>query len=687
MRKLLPISLFYCCFFLLSQAQNIGFDQWMQLSHPFQNNNLQSSAQYIWWSTPNALWKYDPSTNEMLSYDKTNLLSAGGIQAFAIHPNLSLLVVIYLNGRMDIIHENRTQTIVDWEINPQYIDKTVKHIHFDNTLAYITTKDYLFQLDLSSGTFINIFPISNGEKSFKVRDTLWISSPQLIQALNTNNAFAYSHPFKYSIAINNKIYLYDQHKIAFLNHHQIETIYETEERILYPTVANNQLYFINVHQNDYIIYKVNENDHSVSEWFRFTSNDTIHNIIPFQNKWYGINVAELIELGANKIIEGKFPSYPVQNISVQEESILLHQDKSLWKVNLFNEWNLLSNNVQFIGSNDYSSFIIYYDSISIFSSNNKRSFSYNKDVLTAYLHPNNDLYILNSESTQNLAVYTNDNNWKYYTVPISANDEVSSMIVDNYSRCWISIKGKGIIQYSLINQEWILHNSNSSTTPLISNNVNTLSIDNAGVLWLGSDNGIEYLQCDINNNNCRFIPPIFTNNNSGARILAGENIQSIQIDGSNRKWMASFNGLFLLDKDGTKMLKHYHINNSDLLSNKIFGLNIIQTKGIIVCNTEYGISILKQEAEKLGNDPVNVFVYPNPVSRSQHRSIAIRKIPEGATVKVFATNGQLIKTLQAHGSQVVWYFNSDKITTGVYIAEIFDRTNNKIYQTKIFIIP
>jgi hypothetical protein len=54
-----------------------------------------------------------------------------------------------------------------------------------------------------------------------------------------------------------------------------------------------------------------------------------------------------------------------------------------------------------------------------------------------------------------------------------------------------------------------------------------------------------------------------------------EIITDIEVDGGNRKWIATASaGLFLLSPDGSEILASYSIDNSPLISNAILDLKL-----------------------------------------------------------------------------------------------------------------
>src|SRR6185503_11786242 len=117
--------------------------------------------------------------------------------------------------------------------------------------------------------------------------------------------------------------------------------------------------------------------------------------------------------------------------------------------------------------------------------------------------------------------------------------------------------------------------------------------DQDGEIWIGTDKGIAV-----------FYTPesVFSGDNFDAQqilieqdghvqiLLETELIQSIAIDGANRKWIATLNsGVFLMSPDGITQIHHFDITNSPLFSNDVRSVSINQQTGEVYFGTAKGI--------------------------------------------------------------------------------------------------
>ncbi|MFK8057579.1 MAG: two-component regulator propeller domain-containing protein [Saprospiraceae bacterium] len=204
--------------------------------------------------------------------------------------------------------------------------------------------------------------------------------------------------------------------------------------------------------------------------------------------------------------------------------------------------------------------------------------------------------------------------------------------------------------------------------------VKSMIRDRDGVIWVGTSNGIALISCTGNpfSSDCNaFRPPVVVDDIPGF-FFDGELIRSMEVDGGNRKWIGTDNGLFLLDASGDDQLAFYNIDNSPLLDNKITALAFDDETGALWIGTGNGIMTLQTEATG-SNDFFfsNVEVFPQPVRPDYDGPIAIRGLATNANVKITDAQGRLVYETDAVGGQAVWDgrdYNGGRPASGVYFV-------------------
>ena len=133
---------------------------------------------------------------------------------------------------------------------------------------------------------------------------------------------------------------------------------------------------------------------------------------------------------------------------------------------------------------------------------------------------------------------------------------------------------------------------------LPTNTVNCLAKDKDGAIWVGTSEGVGVFYCPYNifNGGCDAIKPYVEVDGYGAYLLETEVISDIAVDGANRKWIGTSNGVWLMSPDGTEPIAYFTTENSPLLSNNVLSIGIEDASGEVFIGTELGIVSYKGSA-------------------------------------------------------------------------------------------
>ena len=198
-----------------------------------------------------------------------------------------------------------------------------------------------------------------------------------------------------------------------------------------------------------------------------------------------------------------------------------------------------------------------------------------------------------------------------------------------------------------------------------------VEIDKKGDAWVGTDEGIVIIKNENKMTSFSLDRPII----DGRYLLENLLIKGITVDGANRKWISTDNGVWVFNETGTEEIHHFTRENSPLLSNDILDIAIHPKTGEAFIATAFGVASYRGEStesdEILCTDPVKV--YPNPVPAGFSGLVGINGVPENGIVKIADLSGNLVYEKNAFGGQAVWDtrdINGNKVKTGVYIAYI-----------------
>jgi hypothetical protein len=257
---------------------------------------------------------------------------------------------------------------------------------------------------------------------------------------------------------------------------------------------------------------------------------------------------------------------------------------------------------------------------------------------------------------------------------------IYQVAIDNNGYKWFVIgQGDGGIivfdEGKLIDSEaddriMILKTGNSN---LPSNRVNCIEKDLNGQMWVGTDKGIAVFQCSDNvfAEKCKAYLPIVQVDGIADNLLRLENVQCIAIDGANRKWFGTSNGVFVQSASGRTNITNFNKDNSPLADNNIIDIAVSDETGEVFIATEKGLQSLKGDALLGKAVHSNVLAYPNPVRPEYDGPIAIKGLARNANVKITDANGLLVLDTEALGGQLVWDgrdYSNRKVAPGVYLV-------------------
>ena len=209
-------------------------------------------------------------------------------------------------------------------------------------------------------------------------------------------------------------------------------------------------------------------------------------------------------------------------------------------------------------------------------------------------------------------------------------------------------------------------------------------LDKDGQIWVGTNRGIAVFSSTssiFKGTSYNAYSPIFQQR----RLLGNDIVTAITIDGGNRKWIGTPNGLFLFNADGTELITTFTDKNSPLPSNQIDYLTVEPLMGEVFVRTSNGMVSYRGTATEAPDSQIdeNVVVFPNPVRPNFSGTVGISGLTENAYVKITDTAGRLVFDTHANGGTAAWNtrtITGEAVETGIYL--IFS-TNAKGQETLV----
>lgn len=289
-----------------------------------------------------------------------------------------------------------------------------------------------------------------------------------------------------------------------------------------------------------------------------------------------------------------------------------------------------------------------------------------------------NLWIANHRAERPISVLKKDGTWQSFAADCGLT-EIHQMAIDPAGNKWfvssnsasgVMVFHEGALDVSGDERCRIITQSNSE---MPTNLANCVAVDLDGDVWVGTAQGVVIFECgDPFNTACVGSRRRVERNGFLGLLLESDDVLSIAVDGADRKWVGTRNGVYLLSPTGEEEIAHFTTENSPLPDNTILAVGIDALSGEVYFGTLRGIVSYRSnatEGSRFQVDPVKVF--PNPVRPEYEGPIAIKGLTRDAIVKITDINGQLIYETTALGGQAIWDgrdYTGRRAQTGVYLV-------------------
>lgn len=313
-----------------------------------------------------------------------------------------------------------------------------------------------------------------------------------------------------------------------------------------------------------------------------------------------------------------------------------------------------------------------------------------------------NLWMTNNGSQYELTVKTPDGNW-YNSLSLnnggSPPHSAADVVIDDYGQKWfIATSGNGAIVYddkgtlsNSADDEYRVLRTGEGNGNLPDNNTTCIAKDRDGAIWIGTSNGIAIVNCpgDVIRHECEASLKVVQQDQFAGHLFENQSINALAVDGANRKWVGTANGVWLLSEDGEKEIYRFTAANSPLPDNYIQRINIDPVTGDVYFSTAKGIASFRSTATEGGSENEKpLLIYPNPVPSGFNGMIAVRGVADGADVRFTDISGQLVYRTTAFGGQAVWNgkdYTGHKVQSGVYLVFVVSRDGSQKTTGKVII--
>lgn len=281
--------------------------------------------------------------------------------------------------------------------------------------------------------------------------------------------------------------------------------------------------------------------------------------------------------------------------------------------------------------------------------------------------------ILNEQSTDRLfSILGSDNTWDYRQNCANNRETVfRSLAVDGNGTVWCgSPDSRGLIGYNDRNTattgDDICNKILSSNSQLQDNVINCLTVDQLGSLWIGTAKGLSVISSPwgLTNTSLPYVRRVSA--------MSTTYINDIFVDALNYKWIATNNGVFVLDESGIDVLATITTSTSPLIDNNVRSIVVDESTGLAYFGTLKGCSVARTSSMR----PLPTFdvqCYPQPFRPGSDPQLVFDGLASDAEIRVMTATGIVVSAIQARGRQALWNgldINGNPVPPGVYVASI-----------------
>lgn len=311
----------------------------------------------------------------------------------------------------------------------------------------------------------------------------------------------------------------------------------------------------------------------------------------------------------------------------------------------------------------------------------------------------NNLWILNYESAERktLSMLTTDSTWYHFPVAAEQNRILAQkfhLVIDAYNTKWYSCIDPlrtGLLYFNENNTYSDLTDDRSgfltTTNGLNSNNISALAVDRRGDLWIGTGAGVNILsnnQSALNQSNPQFrINSVF--------LLRQQSINAIVVDPLNQKWIATNQGLLLVNADGTRLIAAFDSRNSSLISDQIKSLAIDENTGTVFAGTDEGLTSFRTISIKPVESFSELFVYPSPyILNTDNTVLTIDGLIRDTDIKILSISGKLVREFSSPGGRIANWDGRDDlgnfVSSGIYVIVAYDKEGSNVTSAKVAVL-
>lgn len=703
-----------------ARSQPVPIGHWREHFPWQQATGVAAAKDRVYCATPSGVFAVSFTDNALTRYSTVNGLHDGNIAAIGYHEGSDALVIAYANGNLDILRKESIVNIPDFRLSPVSGEKRTRQITFAGNAAYLSTGAGIVVINLDKQEIADSYrlgattALAADEQYFYAATATGIKrAPKqglnLADPANWENMPAWGHALTL-VTLGGQLIARQEDTLFLLKAGGREQWFTNGKPVQQLNTSGDALF---VSQPGQVV----QLSHTGAVTATLASPAPAGAVTAGQATWMADAQNGLVRF-SNGIYANYAPNSP-RGIVTGEMTV---QKGALWAAagTVTANW-LGTGNTSGLYKFDNEEWQNYpypdslRDMLTIAGDAHEvYAGSYGGGLLAVgantVVKPGGDslvsglatdtegrLWVTTFGAANNLHLRLQDNSWQHFSIPIfHIGRAVSQLLIDDAGQKWIvSPLGNGVFVFNhgtttdnTADDRWKLYQPGAGQGNLPSADVYCIAKDRDGYIWIGTARGIAVVQCAATF--CDAYWPVLKEDNFAGYLFQNEQVNTIAVDGANRKWVGTQNGAWLVSASGEKILEHFNTGNSPLPSNIIHRITVHPATGEVFFAGPSGLLSWRGTAtEGTPAQENDVLVFPNPVPHAYEGTIAIRGLVQNAIVKITDTSGKLVFQTRAQGGQAVWNgkdYAGRRPQSGVYLVFASDDTGREKIVTKLVFI-
>lgn len=297
-------------------------------------------------------------------------------------------------------------------------------------------------------------------------------------------------------------------------------------------------------------------------------------------------------------------------------------------------------------------------------------------------------WVTNRYSTVPLHVYTPEGEWVEMPRPSGVPSTVSYSrpYFDSFGQLWMTVfDGSGGFVVldpgadaldPADDRAVYVGGAGSGGTGLPHQQVHALAEDRSGRMWFGTERGLAVLFSpgSVFASGQGLAQPQWARTPDGTSFFLRDlRILDIAVDPADRKWLASSDGVWVLNSAGNEVIEHFTPENSPLPSREVLAVDVDPATGYVYLVTSGGLFRYHGDAVAATPQAEDLFVFPNPFRPDQHvGGIQIHGLVDATDLRILTIDGQVVARFETRGGSARWDGRDQRtgapVPSGVYIV-------------------